>query len=105
MIGEETNIIEMDIDRLIEIEARTRPATQEVFQTVNEVLEKHDLSLEESLCMIAHLSGNIIHTVQRECPDATSKDAVEDRFHEVLDYYLAAYDRMEINREMKKMMS
>jgi len=95
----------MDIDRLIEIEAGTRPATQEIFQAVRDVIEKHNLTLTESLCIIAHLSGNIIHTVQRECPDATSKDAVEDRFHEVLDYYLAAYDRMEINREMKKMMS
>ena len=95
----------MDIDRLIEIEAGTRPATQEIFQAVRDVIEKHDLSLEESLCIIAHLSGNIIHTVQRECPDATSKDAVEDHFHEALDYYLAAYDRMEINREMRKMMS
>ena len=95
----------MDIDRLIEIEAGTRPATEEIFQAVRDVIEKHNLTLTESLCIIAHLSGNIIHTVQRECQDATSKDAVEDRFHEVLDYYLAAYDRMEINREMRKMMS
>lgn len=95
----------MDIDRLIEIEAGTRPATQEMFQAVRDVIEKHNLTLTESLCMIAHLSGNIIHTMQMECPDATSKDAVEEHFHEVLDYYLAAYDRMEINREMKKMMS
>ena len=95
----------MDIDRLIEIEAGTRPATEEIFQAVRDVIEKHNLTLTESLCIIAHLSANIIHTVQRECPDATSKDAVEDRFHEVLGYYLAAYDRMEINREMRKMMS
>ncbi len=95
----------MDVKRLIQIEARTRPATEEMFQAVNEVLKKHNLSLEESLCLIAHLSANIIHTVQMECPDATSKDAVEDHFHEVIDYYLAAYDRMEINREMSKMMS
>ena len=95
----------MDIDRLIEIEAGSRPATEEIFQAVRDVIEKHNLTLTESLCIIAHLSGNIIHKVQRECPDATSKDAVEDRFHEVIDYYLAAYDRMEINREMRKMMS
>ena len=95
----------MDIDRLIEIEAGTRPATQEMFQAVRDVIEKHNLTLTESLCIIAHLSANITHRVQMECPDATSKDSVEDLSHEVFDYYLAAYDRMEINREMKKMMS
>lgn len=95
----------MDLERLIEIEAGTRFATNEIFVAVRDVIEKHNLSLEESLYMIAHLSGNIIHTVQMECPDATSKDAVEDNFHEALDYYLAAYDQMEINLEKKKMMS
>lgn len=95
----------MDIDRLIEIEAGTRPATQEMFQAVNEVLEKHNLTLTESLCIIAHLSANITHRVQMECDDGALKDAVEDLSHEVFDYYLAAYDKAAINREMKKMMS
>jgi len=95
----------MDVERLIEIEAGTRPATQEIFQAVRDVIEKHNLTLTESLCIIAHLSANITHRVQMECDDGALKDAVEDLSHEVFDYYLAAYDRMEINREKKKMMS
>ena len=50
----------MDIDRLIEIEAGTRPATQEIFQAVRDVIEKHNLTLTESLCIIAHLSANVM---------------------------------------------
>ena len=95
----------MDIERLIEIEAGTRSATHEIFVAVRDVIEKQNLSLEESLYIISHLSGNLIHSLQKECPDATSKDAVEDNFHEALDYYLAAYDQEDINREMKRMMS
>lgn len=95
----------MDVKRLIQIETETRPATQEMFKAVNAVIEKRNLNLLETMCVIAHLSANAIHRVQMECDDAALKDEIEGLFHEVLDYYLAAYDQNDINRETKRMMS
>ena len=95
----------MELERLIQIESETAPATQEIFQAVDEMIKKHQLTSEAALNIVSHLSANLIHSLQKDCEDAASKDAIEDRFHRVLDCYLAAYDQMDIKREMKKMMN
>ena len=73
-----------------------------VRQAVNEAIDKHDLSPDETLCMFSRLAASYIHTMQSSCPDANSRDAVEDLFLDMLDKYLALLDTQEVKDAMER---
>lgn len=95
----------IDWEQLVDLELQGADAAEDLRQALNDAVQKYQLSPEAVLYMFARLSAGYIHQMQSVSVNAAARDAVEDAFNEVLDYYLAAYDRMEINREMRKMMS
>ena len=92
----------LDIERLISLQNAGLEASAEVRQAVNEAIGKHDLSPDETLCMFSRLAASYIHTMQSSCPDANSRDAVEDLFLDMLNKYLALLDTQEVKDAMER---
>ena len=95
----------IDLDQLVDIELQGKDAAEDLRQALNAAVQKYQLSPEAVLYMFARLSAGYIHQMQSVSVNAAARDAVEDTFHEVLDFYLATYDKVDLMNEQKKKMS
>ena len=91
-----------DYERFMEQEREGLKASEEVKQAINAAIAHHDLGPEAVLCMLSRLTAAYIHKMQSVCADANSRDAVEDRFHDMLEAYLASLDEQDLLAEMER---
>lgn len=68
----------------------------------NAAIAQYNLDADTVLWLLSRLSAAYIHRVQEVCPDAPSRDAIEDQFHTILDSYLALMDEQELQKEMER---
>lgn len=92
----------MDNTWLMNLQREGQEASADVRLAVNDAIAKYHLSGDATLCMFARLAGTFIHGMQRVCPDAKSRDEVEDLFHDMLDTYLALLDNADLQAEMER---
>ena len=95
----------IDWEQLVDLELQGADAAEDLRQALNDAVQKYQLSPEAVLYMFARLSAGYIHQMQSVSVNAAARDAVEDAFNEVLDFYLATYDKVDLMNEQKKMMS
>lgn len=102
---EEERFEHIDWDQLVDLELQGKEAAEELRQALNAAIQKYQLGPEAILYMFARLSASFVHQMQTVSVNAAARDAVEDTFHDVMDFYLATYDKVDLMNEEKKMMS
>ena len=90
------------MERLLELQAEGREAAEDVRQALNAAIGHYHLRADATLCLLARLSANLIHSMQTLCPTPQSRDQVEDQFHSMLNSYLVLMDEQDLQEEIEK---
>lgn len=90
----------IEYERLLELQAEGREAAEEMRLALNKAIRKYNLRADATLCLLARLSANLIHSMQSHCHTPQSRDQVEDQFHAMLDSYLALMDERDVKEKL-----
>lgn len=95
----------IDAEYMLKMERKCNGAGEELAQVFNSFLRKYHLDGETALYLLARVSANAINSVQMQCGSPEERDAVEDRFQEVLDFSLGTFEMLELKELEKRKMS
>ena len=78
MAKKETKQNAIEYERLLELQAEGREAAEAMRLALNKAIRKYNLRADATLCLLARLSANLIHSMQSHCHTPQSREQVED---------------------------
>ena len=83
------------------LEQFTGMGAEELKDKLNEIIQKYSLNPAAVLAMLARLTAGYIHIIQ-EHSAPEKHDEIEDKFHFMLESYLADMDLVKVSKTMEK---
>ncbi|MBR2113435.1 MAG: hypothetical protein IJ929_02045 [Prevotella sp.] len=83
------------------LEQFTGTGAEEMKDKLNEIIQKYSLNPVAVLTILARLAAGYIHIVQ-EHSAPEKHDEIEDKFHFMLESYLADLDLVKVSKTMEK---
>lgn len=92
------------VEEVLSQQQELGPATDAVRIAFNDAVVKYNLSAASTLVLLARLAAACIHKLQKQFPDPTLKDDIEDMFNDSVANYLAYHDIDDVREKVNEMM-
>ena len=92
--------LEEIIKDILEKSKVTDPASEDLCQSLNNIIAQRQLPGKEVLIILARVSAGYIKLMKKHLSDPQEKDAVEDYFYNALQTYIACGDINDVHRKI-----
>ena len=77
--------------------------TDKLLPLLQDLIKHRNLTGADVMAALAQLSASHIHSMQGLVNGPEEKDAIENAYYKILDYYLAAFDANDLLNEVEEM--